>query len=117
MIYFVLYTNGRQTFGCFLYLSSVAIEVANANALGALNLFEVVASPPVRFPCFYGIDMPSHEELIGSRLTPEEIGQELGVDSLGYLSLDGMLSVVSDHGSFCNACFSGNYAAPLVDLE
>ena len=41
MIYFVLYTNGQQTFGCFLYLSSVAIEVANANVLGALNLFEV----------------------------------------------------------------------------
>ena len=84
---------------------------------GAKEVHFRIASPPVRFPCFYGIDMPSHEELIGSRLTPEEIGKELRVDSLGYLSLDGMLSVVSEHGSFCNACFSGEYAAPLVDLD
>jgi amidophosphoribosyltransferase len=84
---------------------------------GAKEVHFRIASPPVRFPCFYGIDMPSHEELIGSRLTPDEIGQELGVDSLGYLSLEGMLSVVSDHGSFCEACFSGDYAAPLIDLE
>jgi amidophosphoribosyltransferase len=84
---------------------------------GAKEVHFRIASPPVRFPCFYGIDMPSREELIGSRLTPSEIEEELGVDSLGYLSLDGMLSVVSDHGSFCDACFSGDYAAPLVDVE
>ncbi len=84
---------------------------------GAKEVHFRIASPPVRFPCFYGIDMPSHEELIGSRLSPEEIGQKLGVDSLGYLSLEGMLSVVSDHGSFCDACFSGTYSAPLVDLD
>ena len=84
---------------------------------GAKEVHFRIASPPVRFPCFYGIDMPSHEELIGSRLSPEEIADELGVDSLGYLSLEGMLAVVSEHGSFCDACFSGNYAAPLVDLD
>ena len=84
---------------------------------GAKEVHFRIASPPVRFPCFYGIDMPSREELIGSRLTPAEIEKELGVDSLGYLSLDGMLSVVSENGSFCNACFSGDYAAPLIDLE
>ncbi len=84
---------------------------------GAKEVHFRIASPPVKFPCFYGIDMPSHEELIGSRLTPEEIGQELGVDSMGYLSLDGMLSVVSEYSSFCDACFSGTYSAPLVDLD
>ena len=84
---------------------------------GAKEVHFRIASPPVRFPCFYGIDMPSREELIGSRLTPAEIAEELGVDSLGYLSLQGMLSVVADHGSFCDACFSGEYAAPLVDVE
>ncbi len=84
---------------------------------GAKEVHFRIGSPPVRFPCFYGIDMPSHEELIGSRLTPEEIERELGVDSLGYLSLEGMLSVVSEHGSFCDACFSGTYDAPLVDLD
>ena len=84
---------------------------------GAKEVHFRIASPPVRFPCFYGIDMPSHEELIGSRLSPDQIADELGVDSLGYLSLEGMLSVVSDKGSFCDACFSGSYDAPLVDLD
>jgi amidophosphoribosyltransferase len=84
---------------------------------GAREVHFRIASPPVRFPCFYGIDMPSHEELIGSRLSPDQIAEELGVDSLGYLSLDGMLSVVAEHGTFCDACFSGNYAAPLVDVD
>ena len=84
---------------------------------GAQEVHFRIASPPVRFPCFYGIDMPSHEELIGSRLSPDQIAEELGVNSLGYLSLDGMLSVVAEHGSFCDACFSGNYAAPLVDVD
>ena len=84
---------------------------------GAKEVHLRIASPPVRFPCFYGIDMPSSEELIGSQMEPPEIAKTLGVDSLGYLSLDGMLSVVSDHGSFCNACFSGEYAAPLVDVD
>jgi amidophosphoribosyltransferase len=84
---------------------------------GAKEVHFRIASPPVRFPCFYGIDMPSREELIGSQMSPDEIAELLGVDSLGYLSLDGMLSVVSDHGSFCDACFSGEYAAPLVDVD
>lgn len=84
---------------------------------GATEIHFRIGSPPVRFPCFYGIDMPSHEELIGSQLSPSEIAETLGVDSLGYLSLEGMLAVVAEHGSFCDACFSGNYAAPLVDLD
>ena len=84
---------------------------------GATEVHLRIGSPPVRFPCFYGIDMPSHEELIGSQLSPSEIAETLGVDSLGYLSLEGMLSVVAEHGSFCDACFSGNYAAPLVDVD
>ena len=84
---------------------------------GAEEVHLRIASPPVRFPCFYGIDMPSSEELIGSQLSPPEIAEKLQVDSLGYLSLDGMLSVVAEYGSFCDACFSGNYAAPLVDVD
>jgi len=76
-----------------------------------------IASPPVRFPCFYGIDMPSKDELLGSRLSVEEIRDELGVDSLGYLSRDGMIEAVGEHGPFCDACFSGDYQAPLVDVE
>ncbi len=84
---------------------------------GAKEVHFRIASPPVRNPCFYGIDMPSKEELIGSRLSVEEIRQELEVDSLGYLSLEGMSGAVEEHGPFCDACFSGDYTAPLVDAE
>lgn len=84
---------------------------------GAKEVHLRIASPPVRFPCFYGIDMPSREELIGSSHSIPEIGEILGVDSMGYLSLEGMLEVVEEHGPFCDACFSGDYSAPLVDLE
>jgi amidophosphoribosyltransferase len=84
---------------------------------GAEEVHFRIASPPVRNPCFYGIDMPSKDELIGSSHTVEEIAAELGVDSLGYLSLEGMEGAVADAGPFCNACFSGDYQAPLVDVE
>jgi glutamine phosphoribosylpyrophosphate amidotransferase len=47
----------------------------------------------------------------------EEIQTELGVDSLGYLSLEGMEEAVAEAGPFCNACFSGDYSAPLVDID
>lgn len=84
---------------------------------GAREVHFRIASPPIRHPCFYGIDMPTREELIGSRLNVDEIRDELGVDSLGYLSLEGMEGAVEEHGPFCNACFSGRYLAPLVDVQ
>ena len=84
---------------------------------GAAEVHFRVASPPVRYPCFYGIDMPSKGELLGSQMTVDEIAAELGVDSLGYLTLDGMVAAVEERGPFCAACFSGEYSAPLVDLE
>ncbi|MBT8403585.1 MAG: amidophosphoribosyltransferase [Gemmatimonadetes bacterium] len=84
---------------------------------GAAEVHLRIASPPVKSPCFYGIDMPSREELIGSSLSVDEIAAELGVDSLGYLSLEGMETAVEEAGPFCNACFSGEYPAPLVDVE
>jgi amidophosphoribosyltransferase len=84
---------------------------------GAREVHFRIASPPVRHPCFYGIDMPSRDELIGARLEVDEIRDELKVDSLGYLSLEGMEGAVAEKGPFCNACFSGDYRAPLVDVE
>jgi len=84
---------------------------------GAREVHFRIASPPVRFPCFYGIDMPSRDELIGASNSVEEIRQVLGVTSLGYLSMEGMLDVVAASGPFCDACFSGNYTAPLVDIR
>jgi amidophosphoribosyltransferase len=84
---------------------------------GATEVHLRIGSPPVRFPCFYGIDMPTKGELIGSQLSIPEIAQTLGVDSLGYLSLDGMVDAVAEAGPYCTACFSGDYPAPLVDVE
>ncbi len=84
---------------------------------GASEVHFRIGSPPVRHPCFYGIDMPTRGELIGSRLDVPEIADKLGVDSLGYLSLEGMVSAVERSGPYCTACFSGDYPAPLIDVE
>ena len=85
--------------------------------VGAAEVHFRIASPPVRWPCFYGIDMPTRRELIGAELEVSEIEEKLGVDSLGYLSLDGMTEAVEEAGPYCTACFSGDYPAPLVDVE
>ena len=93
--------------------------VALVRAAGAREVHMRVSSPPVTGPCYYGIDTPSREELIAARLTPDEIARDLGVDSLGYLSLEGMLASVpgGPHG-FCHACFSGEYpTAPPTDPD
>jgi amidophosphoribosyltransferase len=84
---------------------------------GAREVHFRFASPPVRYPCFYGIDMPSQAELIAASKTVEQIRDYLRVESIGYLSLEGMLDCVKDAGTFCTACFSGDYRAPLVDME
>ena len=84
---------------------------------GAAKVHFRIGSPPVRWPCFYGIDMPTKGELIGSALSVKEIEEKLGVDSLGYLSLEGMLEAVMETGPYCTACFSGDYPAPLVDVD
>jgi amidophosphoribosyltransferase len=84
---------------------------------GAREVHFRVASPPVRHPCYYGIDMPTRDELIGANMSVEQIRQHLNVDTLGYLSLEGMTAAVAENGPFCDACFSGNYTAPLVDIE
>ncbi|MCD6162074.1 MAG: amidophosphoribosyltransferase [candidate division Zixibacteria bacterium] len=77
---------------------------------GAKEVHARISSPPIKYPCFYGIDMPTKKELIGSNRSVESIRRHLGVDSLGYLSIDGMLnlSALPDEG-FCSACFSGKY--------
>jgi amidophosphoribosyltransferase len=91
--------------------------IALIREAGAREVHFRVASPPVRHPCYYGIDMPTREELIGANMSVEEIRESLNVDSLGYISLEGMTAAVAEHGPFCDACFSGNYTAPLVDIQ
>jgi amidophosphoribosyltransferase len=93
--------------------------VALVRAAGAREVHMRVSSPPVTGPCYYGIDTPSREELVAANYTIPEIAVRLGVDSLGYLSLDGMLeSVPLGPEGFCHACFSGDYpTAPPTDPD
>ncbi|MGH7444146.1 MAG: amidophosphoribosyltransferase [Longimicrobiales bacterium] len=91
--------------------------IAMIREAGATEVHFRVSSPPVISPCYYGIDMPTREELIGANKSVEEIREHLNVDTLGYLSLEGMHGAVAERGPFCDACFSGNYTAPLVDLK
>lgn len=85
--------------------------------VGAREVHFRIGSPPVKWPCFYGIDMPTRAELIGSSLEIPQIEAELGVDTLGYLSLEGMVEAVAEGKPYCTACFSGEYPAQLVDVE
>ncbi len=84
---------------------------------GAEEIHFRIASPPIRHPCYYGIDMPTREELLGAGRSVAEIRDRLGVDSLGYLSLEGMREAVSHGGPYCDACWTGDYRAPLVDEQ
>ncbi|MDQ2931144.1 MAG: amidophosphoribosyltransferase [Gemmatimonadota bacterium] len=87
--------------------------VALVRQAGAREVHMRISSPPVTGPCYYGIDTPSREELIGANMTIKQIAEHLGVDSLGYLSRDGMLkSVPGGPRGFCDACFSGDYPTP-----
>jgi amidophosphoribosyltransferase len=77
---------------------------------GAREVHMRISSPPIQWPCYYGIDTPTRKELIASSHQVDEICRYLGADSLGYLSLDGMLKATgSDPASFCHACFTGAY--------
>ena len=84
-------------------------------AAGAREVHLRLSSPPITGPCHYGIDTPTKEELIGASHSIEEIQEYLGVDSLGYLSLDGMLQAAGTQNRFCHACFSGQYPTDVSD--
>jgi amidophosphoribosyltransferase len=82
-------------------------------AAGAREVHLRVSSSPVTGPCYYGIDTPTREELIAANMSIDEITQHVGADTLGYLTLDGMLeSVPGGPAGFCHACFSGDYPTP-----
>jgi len=83
--------------------------VKMVRAAGATEVHLRIASPPVAWPCFYGIDTPSRSELLAASRSVEEMGRSLDVDSLGYLSLDGLRACVEEPGSYCTACFDGQY--------
>jgi len=81
---------------------------------GAREVHMRLGSPPITGSCYYGIDTPTHDELIAANLTVDDIRRQLGVDTLGYVSLEGMLTACDDGaGRFCHACFSGNYPTQI----
>jgi len=81
---------------------------------GAKQIHMRVSCPPIRFPCFYGIDFPTKEELLANNRDLEQIKEFLEVDSVGYMSLEGLLGCATlpeDH--YCTACWSGKYKIPV----
>ncbi len=76
---------------------------------GAKEVHVRISSPPIKFPCFYGIDISTSSELIASAKEISAIQDYLGADSLGYLSIEGMLNTVQERSQYCTACFSGDY--------
>ncbi len=81
---------------------------------GALEVHVRITAPPVKNPCYYGIDMANQDELVAARHSVEEIRQIIGATSLGYLSLEGVVRAVGMHkDKFCRACFDGKYPIPV----
>ena len=89
-------------------------KIMTIREAGAREIHMRVSCPPIRFPCFYGVDFPTREELLANNRNLGEIRDFLGVDSIGYLSLEGMVECAAfptDH--YCTACWSGDYREPI----
>ena len=83
---------------------------------GAVEVHVRIASPPYRYPCFYGIDTASQNELIAAKLSVDEIRDYIGADSLGYLSLQGLTRAIGvKKENFCRACLDGKYPISVSD--
>jgi len=81
---------------------------------GALEVHVRITAPPVKNPCYYGIDMANQDELVAARHSVEQIRELIGATSLGYLSLDGVVRAIGMHkDKFCRACFDGKYPIPV----
>lgn len=77
---------------------------------GAKEVHIRIASPPVKFPCYYGIDTPTSEELAAAKMNVEGLCKDIGADSLSYLSIGDMLEAIGlPPNNVCTACFSGDY--------
>jgi amidophosphoribosyltransferase len=88
---------------------------------GATEVHMRISSPPTTHSCFYGIDTPERSELLAARHSMEEMARLIGVDSLAFISMDGLYRAMGQPGrnpkapQFCDACFSGDYPIPLID--
>ncbi len=97
--------------------------VAMVRQAGAKEVHMRIASPPTTHSCFYGVDTPERSKLIAARHSLEEMARIIGVDSLAFVSIDGLYRAVGEAGrrpdapQFCDACFTGAYPTRLVDAE
>lgn len=82
-----------------------------------------ISSPPTAHPCFFGIDTPSYDGLMAARYSVPKMAEKLGVDSLAFISMDGLYRAVgearrnAERPQYCDACFSGDYPLPLTDQK
>ncbi|MEO1276278.1 MAG: amidophosphoribosyltransferase, partial [Pseudomonadota bacterium] len=91
---------------------------------GAAEVHFRIASPPTKWPCFYGVDTPNRDKLLAATMSEDEICAHLGVDSLKFVSLDGLYRAAGEAKGrdaadprFCDACFSGDYPIKPLDAE
>lgn len=88
---------------------------------GAKEVHVRVACPPIKFPCFMGVDMASQTELIAANMTVDEICEHIGADSLAFLTVEGLMKALKAEDGYCNACFTGAYPfateIPLFELQ
>lgn len=80
---------------------------------GAKEVHMRVHAPPMMWPCYLGVDLARREELIAARMSVPEIGEFIGADSIGYLSLDGLLKAIGVADGFCTGCLTGHYPVPV----
>ncbi len=97
--------------------------VEMVRSAGATEVHMRIAAPPTTHSCFYGVDTPEREELLASKMSVAEMGRYIGVDSLAFISLDGLYRAMGESGRdpgqprFCDACFTGDYPTRLTDRE
>ncbi|MDP9470302.1 MAG: amidophosphoribosyltransferase, partial [Chloroflexota bacterium] len=81
---------------------------------GAAEVHMRVHAPPMMWPCYLGVDLARREDLIAARMSVPEVGEFIGADSIGYLSLDGLLRAIDlPRAGFCTGCLTGNYPVPM----
>lgn len=97
--------------------TTMITRVRKLRELGAKEVHIRISCPPVKYPCFYGVDFASPEQLIAANYSLEEIRRQLDVDSLYYLSVEGLLRSVLHSDSYCLACFTGEYPVPCQNCK
>ena len=89
------------------------IIVALLREAGAKEVHLRLSAPELKWPCYYGIDIPDRNQLISNRLDPEGIAREIGADSVRFLPVDRLLETLDGDRGFCSACFDGHHPFPL----